>query len=351
MVDSETVDALVYRMNTADKQPRTLRWAEVDRVVYDGMDGPWKQAADARDNGNVAAAAEQFQAIAGNATREWETVYGGLAAGDCLERQGKFDDAAAAFAEVVGKTAGDPAAKPAVPRNRQWLDAVYRQGVALALAGKSDDATRIATDLAALAKKEASTLADSRAAAITAVLTAKAGDAAKFAAANRKAIFRPDTELEAWYHYKNTVAALLRSAKKTREAGAIYRELVTDLAKQPAQRTRTVQATVDLALCLADQPDQRNAAQVELLRLDVAATGTPTQLCTVRATAARLLWDDAQKTFADANAMKEQRKADWATEQSVTARFLAEAATAGPDNCPAVGDAKKLLDEMNAAKK
>lgn len=341
-VETETTASIGYRTLKAGPggQPANqLKLNEFDRVVYVGMDGgAWKKGVTEREAGNFETAAEYFNQHATTGQREWEKVYGSMAEGECWELAHKYPDAAKAFAVIVTGFAGNPTSTPPVLPNRQWLDAKYRYGMALAQA-KDPLAAKLADEMEAQGKKESNSSFESRANAIRAAIAGLDGNAGKFTEFMKKATLRSFEEKEVWFHFKLFCAETLRtSLKKPKDAASIYREILTGLGADPA---RSAQISLGLGLTLVET--DKSAALIELLKLDLMPYGSPDQKCEARYNAGRLQWDEAQTIKANSDAMKDQKKADFVKELERSARLLVSAAADGPPKNPTVDLAKALL--------
>src|SRR5260221_265741 len=123
----------------------------------------------------------------------------------------------------------------------------------------------------------------------------------------KKVTFRAFDEREAWFHYKLYCAETLRIGfKKGKESAGIYREILSGLGNDLARQAK---CSLGLGLCLMD--NDRQGALIELLKLDLLPYGSPDQKCEARLNAGRLLWDEAQSIKANADAMKDERKAQF----------------------------------------
>ena len=341
-VETETTVGIGYRTLKAGPggQPASqLKLNEFDRVVYVGMDGgAWKKGVTEREAGNFEAAAEFFNQHATTGQREWEKVYGSMAEGECWELAHKYGDAAKAFAVIVTGFAGNPTATPPIPPNRQWLDAKYRYGMALAQA-KDPQAAKLADEMEAQGKKESNSAFESRANAIRAALAGNDGNAGKFTEFMKKATLRSFEEKEVWFHFKLFSAETLRTAlKKPKDAASIYREILTGLGADPA---RSAQISLGLGLTLVET--DKPAALIELLKLDLMPYGSPDQKCEARYNAARLQWDEAQTIKGSSDAMNDPRRSSFVKELERSARLLISSAADGPAKNPNVDLAKALL--------
>lgn len=347
IINTETTDDVRYSIPGTAGPLASVRWSTIDHIVYARMEtGAWTKGNEVRQRGEYESAADLFHQLASSGKREWEKVMGSFAEGECLELAGKPEQAIDAFDIIVQNYAGNPNAKPPVPRQRMWIEALYRKGLCLALVKKTAEAQKIAASLFEIGKKETMTPADVRANGILAVAAVLSDNPMKFKEYYGKAAFNPARETDAWFHFKFIVAEKLRVvAKKPEAALGVYTDIQKELQKLSFSRDRQVQVTLGLGLAYADN-DKKSLAITELLKIDVMAYGSAEQQCLARATAARLMWEEVKKLSGDAEAMKSPRTAEWVNELQTTARFTAHAAADGPANCPSVEDAKSLLATM-----
>lgn len=338
-IESETTAGVTYRTIKGTGGANTEKLNNIAfPIIYAGMDGgAWAKGQSERDAGNYEAAAEFFNQLALSGTREWEKVYGAIAEGECWELAKKYSDAAKAFSVVVNGFAGDASKKPAIPAHRLWLDAKYRLGMAYAQA-KNAEADKVAQELEEFGKKEGLSAAEARANAIRAAKFAVEGNANKFAEFMKKATLRSFDEPEVWFHFKLFCADTFRMAKKSKESSQIYREILNGLGEDPAR-----QAQISLGLGLTLMENDKESALIELLKLDVLPYGSPDQKCEARFNAGRLLWDSAQAIKGNADAMKDERKANFVKETERAARLVLTAAIDGPPKNPNVELSKALL--------
>jgi hypothetical protein len=326
---------------SAEQHPKTRT---IRRIVYAGMvnDGPWRKAMEAKDRGKFAEAADIFASMADGGGREWEKFYGAMQEGDCWEQAKKYADAVKAFHKVVDTAKFDQDDK-AQPRQRLWLEAAYRLGVALAESGDADGANKLADSLDAYGNLRGSTnssAAQTRANAVRAAIAAVAKDQTKLADFSQKVVLRA-ADGDTWVHFNLMMAGAYSQAGKPKEAAAILDELLDGLANDPPRRA---QAMLLKALTLIDSDPQ--AALVELIRIDVLPYGSEDQKCVARYQAGRILKDLADKLKANATAMKDDRKAAFVDEQIATARLLLTAAAGSLSEVPEKGKAKDLLDQL-----
>jgi hypothetical protein len=345
-IESETTAGCNYRLLKSGalsvfkaNEYKSANTNEYGSVNYLGMEsGSWAKGQSERDAGNYEAAAEFFNQLATNGTREWEKVYGSFAEGECWELAHKYADAAKAFDIVVKGFAGDTTKKPPILAHRLWLDAKYHLGMSYALA-KNPAALQVADELEKLGKDESLGAAEARGRAIRAAKFAADGDVTKFTEFMKKTTVRSFDEPDVWFHFKLFSADSLRKIfKKDKEATAIYREMLNGLADDPAR-----QAQISLGLGLALLESDRDSALVELLKLDVLPYGSPDQKCEARYNAGRLLWEKAQVIKANSDAMKDERKAAFVKETERAARFMVTAAADGPTTNPNIELATALL--------
>ena len=345
-IDTETTAGCNYRLIKSGalslfkaNEYKSANTSEFGSVNYSGMDsGSWAKGQSERDAGNYEAAAEFFNQLATNGTREWEKVYGSFAEGECWELAHKYADAAKAFDLVVKGFAGDTTKKPQVLPHRLWLDAKYHLGMSYALA-KNPAALQVADELEKLGKDESLGAAEARGRAVRAAKFAADGDVTKFTEFMKKTTVRSFDEPEMWFHFKLFSAEALRKTfKKDKEATAIYREMLNGLADNPAR-----QAQISLGLGLALIESDKDSALVELIKLDVMPYGSADQKCEARYNAGRLLWEKAQAIKANSDAMKDERKAAFVKETERAARFMVAAAADGPTTNPNIELATALL--------
>ena len=155
----------------------------------------------------------------------------------------------------------------------------------------------------------------------------------------KKATVRSLDEPEVWFHFKLYCAESYRTSfKKSKEAASTYREILSGLRNDPAR-----QAQISLGLGLTLIENDKQAALVELIKLDVMPYGSPDQKCEARYNAGRLLWDEAQLIKNNAEAMKDERKAQFVKDTERAARLVVGAAADGPPNNSNVELAKALL--------
>jgi hypothetical protein len=328
LIESEAGDKLTYR-TIAGGQVVEKRARDVLSIVYGGMsEGEWKAGAEARAAGRYEEAADRFSGVAGG-EREWQKVYGAMAAGECLELAGKPAAAAEEYAKVVA----------GFPRHRLWLDACYRQGMALALAKKDAEAGKIADDLIAYGKKANSSPAEARAAAVRAAMAFAKGGVkdGKFREHLRKAILRSSDEPDTWFHFNLWQAGVYREGGETRDALRTVDGMLQYLDGDPVRR-----AQVLFIKGMSQIDSDPQGAIVELLKLDCIPYGTAAQLIEARATAGRLLVEQARALRGENDA----RKKEIAGELEATARVVLSAAANAPGDHPAKAKAKELLDAV-----
>jgi hypothetical protein len=345
-IETENMSGVYYRTTrsastsgAAVVKPNLEKLNVLETIVYYGMDsGPYAKGVSEREAGNFEAAAQFFNQAALVGSREWEKVYGFMNEGQCWELARKYEEAAKAYALVVEGFAGDPNAKPPIPPHRKWLDAKYYLGMALAQA-KDANATEIANQLETQGRKEGLNPIEARAYAIRTAISAGEGNANQFNEFMKKTSLRPLEEPDVWFHFKLYCAEANRMMfRKGKEAASIYNEILANLRNEPA---RQAQVSLGLGLTLID--NDKPSALIELLKLDVLPYGSPDQKCEARYNAGRLLWDEAQQIKNNAQAMKDERKAQFVIDTERAARLVVSAAADGPANNPNAELAKVLL--------
>ncbi|MBA2479577.1 MAG: hypothetical protein H0V44_02860 [Planctomycetes bacterium] len=318
---------------------------EVKRILYAGMiaDGVWKKAVDAKQRGRYEEAAELFGQLADSGSKEWEKIYGAYQEGECWELAKKYDDAAKAFTKIV--KAGDFTKDDReAPRHRLWIEGVYRLGVALAEAKKTEEANKVVESLTGYSKlKNANSGADARANGVRAAIAASAADAGKLREYEQKVILNPVSDSDTWFHFYLFVADTYRQLGKQKEALKIVERMIDEpsLATDPS---RKAQAEVIRGLCLMESDPQ--GAIVELLKIDLLPYGSEDQKCEARFHAARLMLAEADKLKARPETASDERRSTFVTEMQRTARVLLSAASSASSNVQAKTDAKALLDKL-----
>jgi tetratricopeptide (TPR) repeat protein len=334
-VESETGDETVMRYSR-EGQPQRLKTRDIRSIAYgfERVDGFIKSGRAEMDRGKYEAAAALFASAAAGGAREPERVWGAWFEAEAYEALKDYASAATAFAKI-------PAA---APQHRLALDAIYRQGFALALAKDAAGAGKSADQLAQLGVKDGR--AKARENAVRAALAANAGDQAKLKEFSSRATFSKIDEPSSWIHFSLWRADALRAAGQTKDAVRIYTE-VQKVVDDPALASR-----LSLNVAMAQMDTDPDAALVELLRLDALPQGSPDHKAEARLHAGRLLLDAAKRLRANPDAMKDERRAAFAGEQEATARMLLQAAADSPDanpDLPARAQARSLLDSAAPA--
>ncbi len=335
-VDTETDDGKVKFRNAANAPVTEMRMSEVRTIEYSEMkEGAWAMGIERRDAGKYAEAADLFNAVAtSGAPREWQKVYGSFQEGACLELAGNLEGAAAAFGRVA----------TGFPANRLAMEATFRQGFALARAGKGPEALKIADQLTEMAKKNPSaTGADKRGSAIRAVVAAVGGkgpDEVKKLA--NLARFSDRDEPDTYLQFGLFIADFLRTQNATKDAEMEYRRMLNAEGIEPAKK---VQLSLGLGMCLvkSDPP----SALVELLKLDALPYGSADQRCEARYWAGKLMLDETKAARA-AGDDKDEKKAQFLKDQERAARFLLTAAAESTSNHPSRALAKTALEALGA---
>jgi hypothetical protein len=330
-IESETPDETIMTY-TRGGQPQRLRTRDIRSIDYgfERVDGFIKSGRAEMDRGKYEAAAALFASAASGGAREPERVWGAWLEAEAYEALRDHANAAAAFAKIVTGS----------PNHRLWLDALYRQGFALAAGGKAGEAGKIADQLAQLGVKDGR--AKARENGVRAAIAAAAGDQAKVREFGSRATFSKIDEAATWTHFQLWRADALRALGDP-AAVNIYRELLRSV-DDPSLSSRIALGQA-LAL-MASDPDN---ALVAFLRLDALPQGSPDHKAEARLHAGRLLIDAAKRIRDNPEAMKDERRAAFAAEQEAAARLLLQAAVDSPDatpDLPARAQAKAALDAL-----
>lgn len=327
IIDSERTGLLITRA-TANSQPREQRLSDIASWTYREMaDGYWPQAIQARDQGRLAIAADMFNALATTGEREWMKVYGAYHEGVCWELLGEWEKAADAFGRAAAVE----------PAHRLAIDAQYRQGFAFARLKNDAEATRIAGELDAIAKKDRNKSAEARARAIKATLAFNGGQAEDLKREGRAAVF-PREDIDVAVQFGTFFAEALRQLGQLREARGEYERLLAFRELDAASR---VPLQLGFAKTLLDEGDTASAL-VELLRIDALPYGTVDQKCEVRYLAGKLL---AAEVLA-AKAEKPAAVSDAVRAQERTARLLLNAAANSSSTLTARSAASTELEAL-----
>lgn len=342
-VERETAETLYFRysqgggvVNKAMNQVRS--------IVYHGMvaDGYYKKAKESQARGNYDDAADNFsQLAAGGKPGSWQEVYGDMGAGDCLELAKHYDAAAESFAKVVSQA---PATKDdrAVPRPRLWIDACYREGVALAEAGKIQDAAKLADGLdtySKLTNSVDSSGASSRASAIRAAVAAQAKDKDTLQDASGRVLLTSQDDPDVWFHWNIFLAGAYRSLGMISDATHVLDTMADDvyLVHNPS---RLAEVVVLRGSCLIATDPQ--AALVDLITIDVLPYGSEDERCECRAQAGKLMLAQADKLKSDTH----ETAVAFRHELLSTARLLLAAAASSTSTSSFKAEAKAALDAL-----
>jgi hypothetical protein len=327
---TEYPDKLAYKFSDASPKETTLKWSEVAKWEYVEMrTGSWPSGVDARDRGNYEEAADRFEQVA-QGGREWQKVYGAFYEGDALELAGKYSAAAESFARLEQYS-----------KHRLWLDGRYRQGFCLALAKKEPEATKIADELTAYAKTNTIAQAETRANAIRAAIAGAKMDAVNLSKFQAAARFSALAEPDEWFHFAVFYANALRLAGKDKDALGEFRTLTSQLDNDPAKKA---QASFGYGQCLATVDKQ--AALVELLKLDALPYGSPAEKCEARFLAGKLLWEEAKAGQAEAESGHDDKRLAFHKANAKTARALLNAAVGSTADTPGKAGAKSFLESI-----
>jgi hypothetical protein len=144
-----------------------------------------------------------------------------------------------------------------------------------------------------------------------------------------------------WYHFNLWLAETVLAAGESRDLQRTVDAMLPALDGDADRRAR-IQFIKGMSLVESDP----QGAIVELLRLDCLPVGTAARLAEARATAGRLLVDQAKALRAE----KDERKLAIAQELEATARLVLTAAANGPGDHPAKAQAKALLATIEIPK-
>lgn len=330
IIERETREGIEYRITPSQPTVQTRRWSEVVEITYHGMDGGnYKAGLDAMRAGRYEEAAIRFNALATGATREWEGAYGYYQLGEAWEQVGDYEQAAAAFASLVG----------GYPEHRFWLDALYRRGINLARVG-SPEAQSVVDELLNFRAQNPSQGRgpEFRANAIRAVMMAQDN---RFDDARRMAnsVALTPRDGDTWFHWGNYWAGFLFDRGEFRDAAQQYQRMLTQIGDNPAQRA---ELSLGLGISLARGGGDKAAALLELLKLDTLPYGSAGQRAQAQYWAGRLLIEEgnANKDNAD------DRISTFARRQVERGLLLLEAASRSISDNPAKAEAARLLEEL-----
>jgi len=343
-VVQELSDTIIYK-GTPDGQSTSKHYRILKSIEYAGMrqDGLWRKGQEARTRGEYEDAAALFDQLAGG-QHSWEQVYGAIAEGDCLELAKKYAAAADCFQKVVGLAPFDKD-DATVPRPRQWMDACYRLGMALAEANKIPEATKVADGLSTYGQLNGalnSLGAEERANAIRSAMSAAQNDSKDLDNYSSKVSFDAGEEPAVWFHYNIYLAGAWNAAQNPGNALNILNHMIDEpeLAKHPADQSK-----VYLLRGLDNMTTDPTAALIDLLRIDILPYSSEDERCMARAAAGSLLLDQAAKI---GDAPKDDRQAAYRKELLRTARLVLAAAADASTHIPEKDKAKALLDGMGA---
>ena len=343
-VVQELSDTIIYK-GTPDGQSTSKHYRILKSIEYAGMrqDGLWRKGQEARTRGEYEDAAALFDQLAGG-QHAWEQIYGAIAEGDCLELAKKYAAAADCFQKVVGLAPFDKD-DATVPRPRQWMDACYRLGMALAEANKIPEATKVADGLSTYGQLNGalnSLGAEERANAIRSAMSAAQNDSKDLDNYSSKVSFDAGEEPAVWFHYNIYLAGAWNAAQNPGNALNILNHMIDEpeLAKHPADQSK-----VYLLRGLDNMTTDPTAALIDLLRIDILPYSSEDERCMARAAAGSLLLDQAAKI---GDAPKDDRQVAYRKELLRTARLVLAAAADASTHIPEKDKAKALLDGMGA---
>jgi tetratricopeptide (TPR) repeat protein len=331
-VDRETTEGIEYRVSAKQTRVSTKRWSEVVDIIYAGMEsGYYQSGMDFMAAGRYEEAAQRFQALASSATREWEGAYGYLRLGEAWDLAGAYEEAAAAFGTLCAT----------YPEHRFWMDAKYRQGIALAQAGKDAEAKACMDDLKEYRANNPNSGRgpELRSSAIETVIAAVGGDVRGAKGLARKVAFRP-SDGDTWFHWGTFWAGWLRAQGEFRDAAREYERMLPQLAGDPAKQAKV---SLGFGICLAND-GQKEAALLELLKLDALPYGSPEERCEAQYWAGRLMWETGSEKKDDPDA----KVNEFANQKLKSARALLAAAASSISDSPAKQLAADFIQTLPA---
>ena len=313
----EKVDVVEYKINEALPQMQTIRWREVARIDYKGMtEDTSLYATGMREmaGGQYAVAATRFEAVKNEGVqegKEWKVAYGLLRQGECWELAGAFDKAAESYGEFTSS----------LPEHSLYTDALYRQGLALARAGKGGEAAPLVETLNTIAKERRDRGAETRANAVLTAVAGESGDVGEASQLARKVAFSP-RDGDVLFHWGDYWASFLLNQQEYDQAAREYKKLLSLVQGQPAV---TASLSLGYGIALA-KDDQKYKALMAMMNLDALPYGSPEQRLEARYWIGRLKWETAQENIDK----PDERLAEFAKGQQAEAReLLKEVADAG----------------------
>ncbi|MDA3962372.1 MAG: hypothetical protein PF961_16415 [Planctomycetota bacterium] len=341
VVYTEKRDGIEFKTSPVLPQMQTMRWSEVKRIVYHGMENNGLFAVGQKDMaaGQYEQAAGRFQALAiGEEKREWEQAYGWFYEGVAWERAGLYDKAAAAFANFVEN----------LIEHRMYADALYRQGINLARTGDYAGAEASAAALDALYETSRNRGDQQRGAAIRAAIEALKGNMDEaISLARRVTLGKRDGDT--YLHWGEFWAGHLSSQQQYADAASAYNRLLENSEADPAA-TAGLSLGYGLALAL---DGSRDRALTVLMRLDALPYGSPEQRLIARFWIGKLMWELAEERKGN----ERERVATFAQEMVVQARRTLESVVSAPIKHEVQSQATELLkvipggEKKDAAKK
>ena len=342
-VVNEGSEEITYRMSK-EGQIQHKPTSKLRSVVYAAMvaDGYYKKGKEEQTRGNYEDAADLFSQLATSGKPgSFEEVYGDMGDGDCLELAKKYADAAACFKKIVDQAAFDKDDK-VQPRHRLWLVACYREGVALAEAGKPADAKAIADGLAIYSKLPNCPrpfAVDHCAGAIRVAVDVASAKPDDIGNDMIQVGFKSSEDPDQWFHFNIFLATAYRDLKQPSKAVDILDTMTADdyLVRNPS---RQAQIEVLRGSCLFDSDPE--GALLALLKIDVMPYGSEDERCEARALAGQLMIGEADKI----KDTKDERQIDFKKELMRTARLLLNSAASSSSTSKFKAAAKAALDKL-----
>lgn len=203
---------------TVQKKPVTIPWEQVASINY-GSSAELSRALDAIGGENFAEALTLLEGLKDPKEREPIRQQALYKIGLCLERQGKIDEAAASYSEVLKAF---PGGRFVLPAGESLIGLEMSKGDPAAAAKMVDEITKAAQD----AKADAATLA------IYGLLKGRVAEAknsvpearAAYESVSKAAGVAPAIEQEA----RLGIGRTLQAERKASEAEALYRKLTTE---------------------------------------------------------------------------------------------------------------------------
>ncbi len=315
-VQEEGFKNLTYKVTKSQKDPSTVRMNDVVEIRYSGMDtGYWQRAMRALERGQWEGAAGSFLNVyKSRDQKKWRGAYGlfGLSAG--LEELGEYEKAAKFF----GKLATDED----MAGHRLVFNALYRQGICLARAGKGDEARAVAKTVEAR-RSDFGSAATGRAAAIVAVVDITSGKGDRVNTRKVRFSYKPEekmlfAEKDMWLHWQRLWGSVLEDAKSWDKAIKHYKKTQEVLG---GNLKMSIPLSVKLARCFQEKGD-KESAMLHCINADTLPFATDAELAYARFTGAAILLELSAAKLADT---KDTEKVAYGESQKEQARWMLQA--------------------------